>query len=349
LNDRRRTPIRVFVSYRRGDTAAYAGRLYDALAARLGDENVFMDVDAIELGTEFRSAIDGAVAASDVVLALIGRGWLDAPADDGRRRLDDPDDVLRLELEAALAHERVVIPVCVQGAPIPSAEELPTSLAPLASRQGIELRDTSWRDDVGRLLRRLERLAAPPDERPATRRLGIRSALALAAAAVAAVATAIALLPGDDPGAPRGGSAEARLLAAIPLPQRTSCSGTEDGPDAALAHVSCPSGRAAVVYHLFESEAVLGRWYAFAREEIGIAPGSGSCTADAFAGESGYDVDGEDVGRWACYLDAGVPELIFTDERANVGAEANIWDDAEAPDAPESMLRLWDCCLKLEP
>jgi hypothetical protein len=356
--DRRPVALRVFVNYRRGDTAAYAGRLHDTLVQWLGAENVFMDVDAIDPGSDYRGAIDGAIAAADVVVALIGRGWLTATTDDGRRRLDDPDDVLRLELEAALSQDRVVIPVCVQDAAVPAADQLPASLRPLATRQGMELRDTSWRDDVERLLRRLERLAQPPappargGAPAALRRLGLlRGSIALAAVLAAVVAAALVVTRDDDPRAGTGGTpaSEEQLLAAIPLPLRTDCESVDYGPEAALVTLSCPGARASVLYHLFESPAVLERWYELLREELGFAPDTGTCTADEFAGEAAYRVGGEEVGRYVCYLDAEAPELIWTDERANAGVEANIWDRATEPDAPASMLRLWECCLQLEP
>jgi hypothetical protein len=145
-------PPRIFVSYRRDDTAPYAGRLYDALTEHFGDANVFMDVDTIALGTDFTAAIDRALASCDAVVTLIGRSWLDATGADGRRRLDDPTDVLRLELERALSGALVVVPTCVQGAALPTEEQLPPTLAPLARRQGIELRDTVWRDESAAVL-----------------------------------------------------------------------------------------------------------------------------------------------------------------------------------------------------
>jgi hypothetical protein len=233
VNERRRIPLRAFVSYRRGDTAAYAGRLHDTLVERLGAENVFMDVDAIDLGSDFRAAIDGAISSADVVIVLIGRSWLTATDADGQRRLDDPDDVLRLELEAALAHERVVIPVCVLGAEIPAADELPATLVPLATRQGIELRDGAWRDDVERLLRRLERLSEgsqPPKEQKSRRRLGLRGALALAGVLAAVVAAVLVLAPDESPSTGNAGSGpdERELLAAIPSPLQSTCTTNED-------------------------------------------------------------------------------------------------------------------------
>jgi hypothetical protein len=134
-----RRPLRVFLSYRRDDASGHAGRLYDLLAARYGAERVFMDIDAIPLGSEFAEAISRAVASCDVLIALIGRRWVQATEAGGRRRLDDPDDFVRREIESALAQGVVVVPTCVQGAEIPRAEDLPPSLAPLARRQGFHL------------------------------------------------------------------------------------------------------------------------------------------------------------------------------------------------------------------
>jgi hypothetical protein len=160
----RERALRVFLSYRREDASGHAGRLYDQLAARYGAEEVFMDIDAIPLGSEFRQTISGAVASCDVLIALMGRGWLRAADSDGHRRLDNPDDFVRREIESALAHGVVVVPATVQGAEIPRAEELPRTLAPLTEHQGFELSDTGWHDDVNRLIRRLERVVG--EEQP---------------------------------------------------------------------------------------------------------------------------------------------------------------------------------------
>ena len=118
-----------------------------------------MDIDAIPLGSEFAETINRAVASCDVLIALMGRDWLEAKDSDGHRRLDDPDDFVRRELESALGRGVVVVPATVQGAELPRAEELPSSIAALTRRQGFQLSDTGWRDDVGRLIRRLEELA----------------------------------------------------------------------------------------------------------------------------------------------------------------------------------------------
>jgi TIR domain-containing protein len=95
-------PGRIFISYRREETAYPAAWLYDRLAARFADDQVFKDVDSIELGDDFVEVITGAVGSCDVLLALIGDRWLTVTDEDGQRRLDDPNDFVRVEIEAAL-------------------------------------------------------------------------------------------------------------------------------------------------------------------------------------------------------------------------------------------------------
>jgi hypothetical protein len=167
--------MRIFVSYRREDTSGHAGRLADALASRYGREHVYLDVDTIPLGSTFAHEIARAVTSSDVLIALIGRGWLDASGPGGGRRLDDSDDYVRREIETALAGGVVVVPVCVQGARIPSPRELPETLAPMTEHHGFDLRDASWRDDVASLVRRLERGGDPTDESGTNKRRSLRA------------------------------------------------------------------------------------------------------------------------------------------------------------------------------
>jgi hypothetical protein len=216
----RRRPLRVFLNYRRDDASGHAGRLYDLLIARYGAERVFMDIDAIPLGSEFGQAISRAVASCDVLIALIGRGWLQAADSDGHRRLDDPDDFVRREIESALAQGVVVVPATVQGAELPRAEELPPALAPLTQRQGFELSDKGWQDDVNRLIRRLEAVAAEEqpdraaDNAAPLRRSRLNGRILAAAvlgslALIAALATVLLLRGGGDGGdsSPPGESA----------------------------------------------------------------------------------------------------------------------------------------------
>jgi hypothetical protein len=148
---------RIFVSYRREETAYPAGWLYDRLADRFGSDQVFKDVDSIELGDDFVEVITRAVGACDVLLALIGREWLTITDARGRRRLNNPHDFVRLEIEAALTRKVRVIPILVDGASMPDAAELPKSLARLVRRQALELSPSRFASDTGRLLNVLER------------------------------------------------------------------------------------------------------------------------------------------------------------------------------------------------
>jgi hypothetical protein len=148
----------IFISYRREDSAGHAGRLFDRLRAHFGREMVFMDVEGIEAGVDFVETIEQAVGGCDVLLAVIGRGWLDCRDSQGNRRLDDPQDFIRLETAAALARKVRVIPVLVEGARLPEAESLPTELRALVRRQAVELRDSRWEDDVQALVGVLQRL-----------------------------------------------------------------------------------------------------------------------------------------------------------------------------------------------
>ncbi len=149
---------RIFISYRRSDSADATGRLYDRLVARYSKERIFKDVDSIPLGADFRQVIDGAVGSCAVVLAIIGRGWLSA-RDEGGRRLDDPADFVRLEIESALRRGIPVIPVLVSGAVMPREPELPASLRELTYRNGAPVRpDPDFHSDVDRLIRALDNL-----------------------------------------------------------------------------------------------------------------------------------------------------------------------------------------------
>ena len=151
----------IFISYRREDAEGQAGRLFEDLVKLFGEESVFMDVAAIEPGRDFRKAIDEQVASCGVLLALMGRSWLDARDQDGRRRLDDPLDFVRLETVAALKRDIPVVPVLVQGASMPRADQLPEDLANLAYRNAIELTHARWNSDLTVLGKALSRYIKP--------------------------------------------------------------------------------------------------------------------------------------------------------------------------------------------
>jgi hypothetical protein len=148
----------IFISYRRDDAAGYAGRLYDLLAGRFHPQHVFMDVDTIEPGADFVQVIQDAVGRCDALLAIIGPGWLDAVDHTGRRRLDDPNDFVRLEIEAALHREVRVVPILVQGAEMPGPADLPDPLVALSRRNALELSHGRWHADAARLIAVLEKM-----------------------------------------------------------------------------------------------------------------------------------------------------------------------------------------------
>jgi hypothetical protein len=104
---------RIFISYRREDSGASAGRLHDRLREHFGRDNVFMDIDTIEPGLDFTDVIERTVASCDVLIALIGRQWLTSTDAAGQRRLDNPEDFVRLEIAAALKRNIRVIPALV--------------------------------------------------------------------------------------------------------------------------------------------------------------------------------------------------------------------------------------------
>jgi hypothetical protein len=170
----------VFVSYRRQESSHLAGRLYDRLAGRFGEDQVFMDVDTIEPGVDFAEEILQAVAACKVLLAIIGPTWLTAADARGRRRLDDPDDIVRLEVEAALARNVRVVPILIDGAIMPTRSDLPESLAGLARRNALPIRHDSFRSDAGRLITAIERILAAPAAMEASGPHGVRLAANLA-------------------------------------------------------------------------------------------------------------------------------------------------------------------------
>src|SRR5215469_15423668 len=152
----------IFVSYRRQESSDFAGRLYDRLADRFGEGQVFIDVNTIEPGVDFATEISHAVAACKVLVAVIGPSWLTAADERGRRRLDDPDDIVRLEIEAALARDVRVIPILVEGTVMPGRKDLPESLAGLARRNALLIRHESFRSDAGRLVTAIERVLTAP-------------------------------------------------------------------------------------------------------------------------------------------------------------------------------------------
>jgi TIR domain/Transglycosylase associated protein len=148
----------IFISYRRDESAGYAGRIADTFDEHFGEDRVFRDIDSIEPGLDFAEAIEHAVDHSEVLIVVIGRDWLTATDATGQRRLENPDDYVRLEIANALRHNIRVIPLLVQGASMPSADELPDELAPLTRRNAFELHDASWKEEVDHLITTLDKV-----------------------------------------------------------------------------------------------------------------------------------------------------------------------------------------------
>jgi hypothetical protein len=148
----------VFISYRREDSGGFAGRIYDRLTNRLGRENVFFDVDTIPPGRDFVDVLSERVGKCDALLAVIGKHWLSSIDSENHRRLDDPQDFVRIEIEAALSRNVPVIPVLVDGAAMPHPNDLPGSLTKLIRRQAVEVSHARFDSDAERLTEALAQL-----------------------------------------------------------------------------------------------------------------------------------------------------------------------------------------------
>jgi hypothetical protein len=159
-------PNKLFISYRRDDSAGYSGRVHDRLQREFGGNLLFMDVDSIPLGVNFSKVLVDEVAKCDVLLAVIGPDWLDARDEKGRRRLDKPDDFVRIEIGTALKRGIPVIPILLEGTRVPKADQLPDDLKELALRNGLNVRHASFSDDMERLIRGLK--GAQSQQEPAS-------------------------------------------------------------------------------------------------------------------------------------------------------------------------------------
>lgn len=159
-------PGDIFISYRRDDDPHFAGRLHDRLAQAFPEERLFMDVDNIAPGLDFVQELEKAVAHCDVLLAVIGPRWLEArDGETGSRRLDNPDDFVRIEIEIALKRDIRVIPVLVEGAAMPRAKELPGALEPLARRNAIHMSHARFSADSAGLIKAIERALSNGENR----------------------------------------------------------------------------------------------------------------------------------------------------------------------------------------
>jgi len=157
----------IFISYRRSDAQDVAGRIFDRLIVQFTPSAVFKDVDNLPLGVSFREYIVHVIGASDAVLVLIGPTWLTCCDAQGRRRLDQTDDVVRLEIETALRLSRPTIPITVSHAQMPTASDLPEPVRDLVERNALAVRpDPDFNQDVRRLIQHLIGLFDPAGGAP---------------------------------------------------------------------------------------------------------------------------------------------------------------------------------------
>src|ERR1700759_4713672 len=211
-------PGKIFISYRRRDDPGGAGRLFDALNEAFEPGRLFLDVDSIEPGQDFVEVIGVPVAKSAVLLAVIGKHWIDASDDRGNRRLDSAQDYVRIEIESALKQNTRVLPVLIGDAKMPAAEGLPESIRKLARHNAVFLRYERFHDDIANLVGALKRamgddLAPTPPPNPQSTPMALFAAVPPQPAASAAANSFFhgkgALLPrplAAAPGAPAPGA-----------------------------------------------------------------------------------------------------------------------------------------------
>jgi hypothetical protein len=187
----------VFISYRRQSAPGEARAIFENLTHRLGQNSVFMDVDSISLGRDFRSELQKTLTACDLMLVIIDKDWVADKDDKGQRRLDNPGDYVRMEIETALKRDIVVTPVLVKGAQMPGAEELPAEIRDLVYRNAFEITVNRWGSDLQEMIRRLgldaPRPAASAGGEPEGRktRQVLQQPIAIAGVVIAACLVAI--------------------------------------------------------------------------------------------------------------------------------------------------------------
>jgi hypothetical protein len=148
----------IFINYRRGDDPGFTQALFSRLEQAFAPDRLFMDVDNIAPGLDFVQVLNEQVARCDVLIAVIGKNWLEAADESGQRRLDNPEDFVRIEIESALSQKKRVIPVLVNDARMPRSTELPDGLKPFARCNAVRLTHERFRADTQGLVKALEQL-----------------------------------------------------------------------------------------------------------------------------------------------------------------------------------------------
>ncbi|MCC6615375.1 MAG: peptidoglycan DD-metalloendopeptidase family protein [Anaerolineae bacterium] len=212
---------RIFISYRRADSEAITGRIYDHLVQALGQEQVFQDVESIPAGVNFKDYLQTTVSACDILLVVIGKQWLTVTDEEGHRRLDQPNDFVAIEVEAGLKRSDMrVIPLLVDGASMPGADDLPPRLSELHFRNAMRIRhNPDFNPDMDKLI---QQLTGESSSRRSLRRL---APLALGLAVVVAGAIVLPTLLNPTPDTPAsptpGATATVAVASATPLSAQT--------------------------------------------------------------------------------------------------------------------------------
>ena len=149
---------KIFISYRRQDTDASAGRLYDTMSQNYNPESLFKDIDSIPLGADFKEIIESKIRECNIVLAIIGKNFIKIKDNDGIIRIFNPEDFVNMELSTAIKEKKIVIPVLVDDAVIPKVSELPENLNKLPYLNGIKLRHDSWHRDTNKLFAEISKI-----------------------------------------------------------------------------------------------------------------------------------------------------------------------------------------------
>lgn len=214
----------IFISYRRSDSADASGRIYDRLRTAFGKSAVFKDVDAIPAGQDFRGHVASVLNRCRVCLVLLGPDWLDATNENGSRRLDDPDDLVRVEIETALGLGLTIIPVLLGDAVIPQARQLPGKLAALPSLHCVDVRrDPDFHKDMDKLVGDLRRHALRAlTLRRALYRIGLASAVIVAMFAIGIAGALLTLEANKTIEAQQDENRRQRVLEELGLDARTA-------------------------------------------------------------------------------------------------------------------------------
>lgn len=189
---------RIFISYRRKDSSTMTGRIYDNLELALGANKVFRDIDDIGPGEDFRAKLAKEIDKSDIVLIIIGHEWVNIRDENGNRRLDDPNDYVRLEVESSLKRtDKVVIPVLIEGTPMPDPASLPEGMRELCYRNAVSVRqDPDFRRDIQKLIRQIQDITK--GSTPIYKRKSTLLTAGVLVLGIAAIAFGRSLLPPTD-------------------------------------------------------------------------------------------------------------------------------------------------------